>query len=1002
MYNFYNFLRKKWSEYSEASGRKGTVVDEICVKPTGLIMGDFYNSLTDQRRVNDISQWESWTEDEMDFFGGKFFLPRIDGEFAFGSARIWFDEKKNITISEDARFITSGGFKFEARMPRKVSRSAFNNSTDTFGLYYIDVPIIAITKGNEYNAIEGEITSIEGIDFTYKTVSNVESIQNGSRHESNEEYYDRLRYAINDRSLMTRASMMAGLPEIFPVINSMNIVGPGDRYMTRDLVSGGDISRPAQKADYLGKTTGESLVKSLAFSTIFPPNSGSFQKEDWGPFSIQTDYQFPLTIDPSSLTASISNDGQLGDPAFNGYDLNQEFDNEKYRNLYFDDYKLSAEIETTDLFNIQDEDVGFTKVTVPDGDWIYGSISGTKGNMGQLWGEDISANDILYFLNNDIVLAGGAKTGISVGKDIEKRIGIKLTGTISIPSISDNVKKSSIELIVGGVNYTSTNNRVDGYTGIGFGIHIIRDFTADSEETNVAVYFGHREKYGTSQVFGADEDFIGGGPYGHIAITNLGALAEKLWRMQPGIEYDFEFIVHDDLRLTLYLYKNDQRIAFDEDERENSLHFELSSKVLSKWAQEIYNKNTDRYGTTMKITLDTNSQSTSDQWIIGDLKAFDTQASRATALFAINVKGIEDPISLYLRAFGYGATAGVFTEGYSAYIWDKETQTIASGETDLTSGGWSVLDKISNPGGATNVLQSLLRQDIQNLDRYRVQSRYGENIFVMIAASGTSKFASLYFGESQDDIQSKLQIDYIKLQSGTEDMYHANNKVDIYVATVKNTTDLQESTVVLTKGSGNNFFEMNEEAGAEMPVDEITAVMLGSETAGSEILSNTEYTIIRPDPLLQGSSKETIMIVLDGYSDQSITVRYTTYPEVKNIQDYFDGNTFGKLFGDILVKHKTPIYLSFILYYTGNTNDDQMVDEIKKYVDDNIDGTFSVQEMIRYLYEEKLASRVTEPVEISYERTNDDGEIETGKFTTTLTARDIDYFRIRDLTVNRL
>ena len=79
-----------------------------------------------------------------------------------------------------------------------------------------------------------------------------------------------------------------------------------------------------------------------------------------------------------------------------------------------------------------------------------------------------------------------------------------------------------------------------------------------------------------------------------------------------------------------------------------------------------------------------------------------------------------------------------------------------------------------------------------------------------------------------------------------------------------------------------------------------------------------------------------------------------------------------------------------------------MVDELKKYVDDNIDGTFYIPEMIRYLYDEQLASRVTEPLEISYSRTNDEGDIETGTFTDKLTARDVDYFRIQDLTVSKL
>ena len=58
----------------------------------------------------------------------------------------------------------------------------------------------------------------------------------------------------------------------------------------------------------------------------------------------------------------------------------------------------------------------------------------------------------------------------------------------------------------------------------------------------------HGENYGQAQVFATDFDISD-----HIGITDLGALAETTWRMESGIEYEFEFIIHDDLRLTLYL-----------------------------------------------------------------------------------------------------------------------------------------------------------------------------------------------------------------------------------------------------------------------------------------------------------------------------------------------------------------------------------------------------------------------------------------------------------------
>ena len=93
MFDFYSFIRKKWSEYSRASGRKGTVLDDLAVKPSGLLMSDFYNSLVDQRRINNIAEYLSMTDDELDFFGNKFFNPRVEGLTASTYVRVYFDEK---------------------------------------------------------------------------------------------------------------------------------------------------------------------------------------------------------------------------------------------------------------------------------------------------------------------------------------------------------------------------------------------------------------------------------------------------------------------------------------------------------------------------------------------------------------------------------------------------------------------------------------------------------------------------------------------------------------------------------------------------------------------------------------------------------------------------------------------------------------------------------------------------------------------------------------------
>ena len=1000
MFNFQAFIRRKWAEYSNSSGQKGTVIDELAVKPTGLVMSEFYSALVSQKKVNDISNWKDMTDEELDFFGNKFFFPRIDGDYTFGSVRIYFDEKENILISEDVRFVSEDGYKFKAVQPGTISSSSFKNSDDRFALYYVDVQIIAVSKGNQYNTVAGKITSIEDADFIYKSITNLKDMINGSKYETNEEYYERMMYSINDRSMMNKRSMFAKLPEFFPVVRGMYIVAPGDKYMTRDLVSGTDISTPTQKADYLGKISGENLIKHIAFYGIYPPETGDAAKEDWGPFSITTEYDYPLTIEESDTTASISASEQSGDPGLHGYPLDQEYTDDNYKGLYFDDYKTVTEIITSDLFNIENEDVGLDDIVTPSSEWVYGAQGKNNGDLGQLY-DGYEAIDLIKFNRNTITLSTGAKNSINIGKDIEKRIGIKLTGTIILPTSEEDSTEApnftNIQFMLGGIN----SNIADGYTGVGFGIRLTNHY--DGTNNNIILYMAHGEKYGQAQVFAADDDIenteVGDtSTDGHISITDLGALAETSWMMQENIEYEFEFIIHDDLKLTLYLNKLS---SLDEDESKNIKKWTLPSTVLNVFSQELFNKNTDHYGTTMKISLDAVSSS-SYSWIINDLKAFDTQQSRATSLFAINVKDIEDPATISLRAFGSGSVDNILTDGFMAYLWDKESSSIASGMTELTEGSWIRIPSLSNPTGSKDVLSSMLTYTIQNLERYQVNSRFGKNIFLMLTATGTSKAKSLHAGEIEDDIQSQLKIDYIKLESDSLFYYHSNNKSDIYLSTIKNSEELESTSIVLTKTSGENFFEMSLDTDCKMPIDEIISVTIGTTAEENESLSDTEYSVAIVDETYKGSSKEVRRIILDETDADTITVEYTTYPEIENIQDFFDDTEYEKIYGDILIKHKIPVYLSFTVFFTGNINEDQLIDEIRTYVDENIDGTFSTREFISYLYNKGFVNNVQEPIEISYSLTNDKGETETGTFTDTLTIRNIDYFRISDLSVSRL
>ena len=79
MLDFLNFVRQKYSEYIGSRVRQGTVVDELAVKPSALLMTDFYNTLVEKQTQDNIDNWPSMTEEQLNYFSNKFFYPRVTG-----------------------------------------------------------------------------------------------------------------------------------------------------------------------------------------------------------------------------------------------------------------------------------------------------------------------------------------------------------------------------------------------------------------------------------------------------------------------------------------------------------------------------------------------------------------------------------------------------------------------------------------------------------------------------------------------------------------------------------------------------------------------------------------------------------------------------------------------------------------------------------------------------------------------------------------------------------
>ena len=971
MLDFLSFLRKKYSEYINYPVRQGMIVDELAVKPTALLMTDFYNTLVDKQKKDNIDNWNAMTEDELDAFGNKFFFPRIAGSKATGVITVWMNEPQNVTIGSTFRAVAEDGLLYTALNTRMISKSSIPAATDSlnYGKYSFQIGIIAENPGTGYNKIANQIQSITGVDFDYSYVTNLTDLTPGGAHETNEMYKNRLIYSINDRSMMNKRSLYAGLKNAFPYLYSIFAAGAGSKYMTRDRLQAIDLSNPPKEAKYLGKIAGDNIVKHSAYYGVYPGEAGTISADYNGPFSLRSDYPYPQTIEAVDMDQT--------DPAYHGYPLGQEATDDMYRGLYYDDFRHFMEISTTDLFNISDDIVDSGDLLIPNTDWLVGINGQANGDYGTTSQDKMQT---VHFNLNAIYLNAGMSVPVTVCKDVKKRVGLKATGKFTVSAAGET---SVLQFVFGGptIINTSGTQMIDSFSGLGFGVYLSEGMDQnDTSKTNATAFFCNSSRFDSTIVY--SETFGG-----------LGSLKETTLRLNSGSDYSFEYVIFDDLRMTLIIKPMDPLKLETEGLLSN---FELDSSVLKYYQNSIMDINSTAYGSLMKVTLDTRSTTVTNQWVVTGMKVVDLAPHRPTALFMFEVSNLEEPLSLVFRGSGLGAVKTAAQSGHSVYIWNIETPGDITGSTLLSSGGWQRLDDVSDPNGSKDIVSQALTQNLTNIDRYAVTTRYGRVIAIMVVCEGQS-YASIASASNvyDADVNASLTIDYVKLQDVQTDVYKGNNKCDVYVTSIRNSDNFRTLVKPMSRNSSEAYFTINEANGFEMPILNIETI---ADTSGA-VLTQSQYSIIRESTSYINSVKDEFMISAPNYTD--IVITYSTYNNIGDVQEYVDGPEFGKLIGDILIRHKYPTFIDISMNYYGTNTVDVMSDTIRQYFDNSVTTSFDINTFLAYLLSNKYANYIQQPITVNYEQYKEDGTRETGSITTSKTIRDIDFFRIRTLNLTQ-
>ena len=80
----------------------------------------------------------------------------------------------------------------------------------------------------------------------------------------------------------------------------------------------------------------------------------------------------------------------------------------------------------------------------------------------------------------------------------------------------------------------------------------------------------------------------------------------------------------------------------------------------------------------------------------------------------------------------------------------------------------------------------------------------------------------------------------------------------------------------------------------------------------------------------------------------------------------------------------------------------QSVNQLAQVTPYQSDGVFYIRGLIEYLYDNNIVNFVQEPIEINYTKYDDDYSLKSGSFNSTLKIRDIDFFKIEDISAQKI
>lgn len=253
--------------FPELATKEGDALTDVLIKPLSLLWDPLIREIKRVRLGLSFKDPSVLTVEEAEALGGNLFADRRTGNLSRGPARIFFNQAQNVAISP-INFVTSkGGLHFFPREIQSIRTEEMLQNLSADGLYYFDINVVAETEGTEYNIEPNALVSIAELPSAVR-VTNTRRYSGGEAADTAQEFVDRAKGELTERSLVTLRGVSSKLINAFPEITRLNAVGFNDPEMNRDIIKGGGLG-PVLAAGVLGfvDADGEGQPGSRRFST---------------------------------------------------------------------------------------------------------------------------------------------------------------------------------------------------------------------------------------------------------------------------------------------------------------------------------------------------------------------------------------------------------------------------------------------------------------------------------------------------------------------------------------------------------------------------------------------------------------------------------------------------------------------------------------------------------------------------------------------------------------